>query len=208
MTCQEFERAMPESDGYPTVDQAYHLTSCAECSELVEDLKAISRQARLLQDSHEPAARVWNSIEIALRREGLIREPQSAPFLVHSGKPGRWRLAWLIPVTAVVLLTFGVLRYERAPAETAKQTPVLLSASSEIAASASEDQQFLDAVSRRTPAMRASYEANLRDVNSYISDAEESAKENPNDEQAQQYLMSAYEQKTMVYDIALNRSVR
>jgi hypothetical protein len=82
-------------------------------------------------------------------------------------------------------------------------------ATSEIAdASSPDDQQLLDVVSRRAPAMRASYEANLRDVNSYIRDAEESAKINPNDEQAQQYLMNAYEQKSMVYEIALNRSVR
>jgi hypothetical protein len=208
MTCQEFERALPESEGDPTVEQAYHLNSCRGCSGLVQDLNAISHQARLLQDSDEPAARVWNSIEIALRREGLIRAPESAPFRVPS-RPSRWRLAWLIPAAVIILLTLGVVQYKRSPVQTAQVTSNSSMATSEIAdASSPDDQQLLDVVSRRAPAMRASYEANLRDVNSYIRDAEESAKINPNDEQAQQYLMNAYEQKSMVYEIALNRSVR
>ncbi len=72
-------------------------------------------------------------------------------------------------------------------------------------ASTAGDQQLLEAVSRRTPAMRASYEANLRDVDSYIHDAQESLKTDPNDEQAQQYLLNAYEQKSMVYQMALQQ---
>jgi len=204
MTCQEFERALPENEGDPTVEQAYHLNSCRGCSGLVEDLNAISQQARLLQDSDEPAARVWNSIEIALRREGLIRAPESAPFLVPR-RPNRRRLAWLIPAAVIILLTFGVVQYKRSPVQTAQLTS---NSSMATDASSADDQQLLDVVSRRAPAMRASYEANLRDANSYIRDAEESAKINPNDEQAQQYLMNAYEQKSMVYEIALNRSVR
>ena len=55
--------------------------------------------------------------------------------------------------------------------------------------------------------MRASYAANLRDVNSYIRDAEESVKIDPNDEQAQKYLMDAYEQKSIVYEMAMDRSL-
>jgi hypothetical protein len=55
--------------------------------------------------------------------------------------------------------------------------------------------------------MRASYEANLEDVNSYIRDAEASTRSNPNDEQAQQSLMNAYEQRAMVYEMALDRSL-
>ena len=57
------------------------------------------------------------------------------------------------------------------------------------------------------PSMRAEYEANLRSVNAYIRDAEESADSDPNDEVAQQYLRNAYEQKAMVYEMALDRSL-
>jgi len=44
-------------------------------------------------------------------------------------------------------------------------------------------------------------------VNEYIRDAEESAQADPNDEEAQQSLMDAYEQRAMVYDMALDRSM-
>jgi hypothetical protein len=43
-------------------------------------------------------------------------------------------------------------------------------------------------------------------VNAYIEDAEASAKQNPTDEEAQQSLMNAYEQRSMVYEMALDRS--
>jgi hypothetical protein len=72
---------------------------------------------------------------------------------------------------------------------------------------ASEDQQLLNTVAARMPSMRSAYETNLRSVNAYIRDAEQSARSNPNDEVAQQYLISAYEQKAMVYEMALDRSL-
>ncbi len=207
MTCEEFERVLPEHEGSHTVEQQSHLKSCSPCSELVADLNAISEQAKFLRDTDEPNPRVWNSIEIALRQEGLIREPESAPFLVHS-RPRRRRLAWMIPAGALILLMVGVVEYKRAPVQSVAQKSVSASAVSVIAdASSLDDQQLLEVVSKHAPAMRASYAANLRDVNSYIRDAEESVKIDPNDEQAQKYLMDAYEQKAMVYEIAMDRSL-
>ena len=62
-------------------------------------------------------------------------------------------------------------------------------------------------MSSHSPTLLASYQADLRDVNSYIRDAEQSVETNPNDAEAQQYLMDAYDQKAMVYEMALNRSL-
>ena len=70
-----------------------------------------------------------------------------------------------------------------------------------------DDQQLLEEVSSSSPAVRASYENDLRHVNEYIRDAEQSAKAHPDDEEAQQYLMNAYEQKAMVYELAMDRSL-
>jgi len=70
-----------------------------------------------------------------------------------------------------------------------------------------DDQQILEAIGSRSPAVRAEYAANLQNVNNYIRDAEESAQADPNDEEAQQSLMDAYEQRAMVYDMALDRSM-
>jgi hypothetical protein len=207
MNCEEFELALPDVDDDPTIEQQSHLNSCSACAELVADLDAISQQAKLLGNSEEPSPRVWNFIEIALRQEGLIREQKSEPFLVPR-RPPRRRLEWLIPVAAMVLLMLGIVQYKRTSRPVASR-PNAEMASSQIAEAANiaDDQQLLEVVSRRTPAMRASYEANLRDVNSYIRDAEESVKIDPNDAQARRDLMNAYEQRSMVYEMALDRSL-
>jgi hypothetical protein len=44
-------------------------------------------------------------------------------------------------------------------------------------------------------------------VTASLLNAEQSAHSDPNDEVAQQYLRSAYEQKAMVYEMALDRSL-
>jgi hypothetical protein len=67
-----------------------------------------------------------------------------------------------------------------------------------------DDQQFLDQVSGRSPEMKATYESQLRSVNSYIQDAEAYLKRNPADEDARRHLMHAYEQKAMLYQMALD----
>src|SRR5438034_10931245 len=76
MNCAEFQRVLPETiEGGGSAEHQAHLISCPQCSGLVSDLNAISKTARLLRASEEPSPRVWNSIEISLRREGLIRQP-------------------------------------------------------------------------------------------------------------------------------------
>ena len=66
---------------------------------------------------------------------------------------------------------------------------------------------MLAAVASRSPAMQAQYASNLQNVNAYIRDAEESAQADPNDEEAQQIVMDAYEQRAAVYEMALDRSL-
>lgn len=67
-----------------------------------------------------------------------------------------------------------------------------------------EDQQFLNDVGQRSPRMKAEYENQLRAVNSYIRDAEAYLRQNPGDEDARQHVMAAYEQKAMLYQMALD----
>jgi hypothetical protein len=212
MTCEEFQRVLPELGSVHSIEQEQHLKSCTACLGLVADLNAIAQQARLLQSSDEPSPWVWNSLEVALRQEGLIRPAQSErsriPFPLFAG-----RLRWLAPLAATLLLVFGVLMFERGTgqpqsAET-QATPAgtVTAALQPNDAMATDDQQLLNTVAARTPSMRAAYEADLRSVNSYIRDAEQSAHSDPNDEIAQQYLRNAYEQKAMVYEMALDRSL-
>jgi hypothetical protein len=211
MTCEEFRRVLPELGSGHGIEQEKHLKSCCECSDLLADLNAISQQARLLQGSEDPSPWVWNSIEVALRQEGLIRQPQ----LEHQRTPAPllgWRLRWLVPLGATLVLVFGVLIYQRGTGQPqmAKQPspPAGVTANLQPAdVMGGEDLQLLNTVGERMPSMRATYEADLRSVNAYIRDAEQSAHSNPNDEVAQQYLTNAYEQKAMVYEMALDRSL-
>jgi hypothetical protein len=217
MNCSEFERLLPDIlDSDRTAEQESHLKFCSACSNLLSDLDAISQHARLLQGSEEPSRRVWNSLEIALRQEGLIRPPQRQLILIE-GFSRRRRMSWLVPVAAALVVAFGVLRYEHKPAERraalvaspalVAAAPVAVLAPATRRWSPASDEQLLKLVSSHSPALLASYQADLRDVNSYIRDAEQSIETNPNDAEAQQYLMDAYDQKAMVYEMALNRSL-
>ncbi len=220
MNCVEFHETLPDvTDNSRTAEQEIHLTSCPACSNLMADLALIASEARQLQSVAEPSSRVWNSIEIALRQEGLIRDSRPGPSLVPS-VPRRWNMGWLAPVAAVLLVGFGILVYQRGsgPAKPVAQL------SSDVPATVarletgknplpvnnakSEDDQLLAAVASRSPAMQAQYASNLQNVNAYIRDAEESAHADPNDEEAQQIVMDAYGQREAVYEMALDRSMQ
>jgi hypothetical protein len=208
MTCEEFERVLPELEGGHSIEQESHLRSCSACSGLVKDLHAISEQARLLQGSEEPSPWVWNSIEVSLRQEGLIHPSQPEHARTHVPLLN-WRLRWLVPLAAALLVAFGVLMHQRFAAvpQMTVATGTVDQQPNEASLMASDDQQLLNTVAQRMPSMRAAYETNLRSVNAYIRDAEQTAHSNPNDEVAQQHLMNAYEQKAMVYEMALDRSL-
>jgi hypothetical protein len=68
-----------------------------------------------------------------------------------------------------------------------------------------EDQQFLSAVSTLAPSMRASYENQLQAVNADIRETQAYVDRNPADADARQHLMDAYQQKALLYQIALDR---
>jgi hypothetical protein len=217
MTCAEFQQVLPEMlEGDRNTEHTAHLASCSACSDLISDLKAISEAARQLRASDEPSPRVWNSLEIELRRQGLIRQPQRELALASSGR--RWPLAWIVPALAALLVGFGILRYQRGsnqPSESARnEAPaapnvalVPASTSPKPRISREDDQQLLEAVGTKSPAVRAQYAADLSHVNSYIEDAEQSAQSDPNDEDAQQSLLNAYDQRAMLYQMALDRSL-
>src|SRR5437016_12876686 len=212
MNCAEFQRVLLETiEAGGSAEHQAHLISCPQCSGLVSDLNAISKTARLLRASEEPSPRVWNSIEISLRREGLIRQ-LLRDRSVADRSSWRWSLTWLVPVAAALLIGFGVIVYQRGPAQqsqVAEKVPAVAPSRQVVnrPGANDDDQQVLEAIGSRSPAIRADYAANLQNVNDYIRDAEESAQADPNDEEAQQSLMDAYGQRAMVYDMALDRSM-
>src|SRR5208337_1201999 len=72
-------------------------------------------------------------------------------------------------------------------------------------APSAEDQQFLSAVSTLAPSMRTTYELQLQAVNADIRETQAYVDRNPGDMDARQHLMDAYQQKALLYQIALDR---
>ena len=75
----------------------------------------------------------------------------------------------------------------------------------EESAPSADDQQFLSVVSTLAPAMKASYEQQLQVVNADIRESQAYVDQNPGDADARQHLMEAYQQKALLYQIALDR---
>jgi hypothetical protein len=213
MTCAEFEQVLPDlMEGAHNLEVEAHLNSCPKCWELVSDLRAITDECKLLRSSEEPSQQVWNSIEAALRREGLIHESEPRrPFLVPSARRRWGATAWLMPLAAALLIAIAFVMSRPGTGRLAKQTnpptQVTVPTSPTSAETAEDDQQVLAEVADSAPMMEATYEENLRNVNSYIRDAEAALKANPNDDEARQYLMEARQQKEMLYEMALDRSL-
>jgi hypothetical protein len=59
-----------------------------------------------------------------------------------------------------------------------------------------------------SPSTRSVYEENLKNVNASIQEAEATLAQDPNNEDAQHFLNDAYHQKAMVYELAMDRSMR
>jgi hypothetical protein len=213
MNCQQFQETLPyiiESGGGG--EDESHLRECESCAALVQDLRYIAEQAKLLLPMHDPNPRVWNNIEQSLQREGLLPEGRM-PLLGHIQKNSTsqaqtksWTtLGGALALTAVIVFAVVLTNYKPTQLQ---QTP--LSAQNSATDSQqfnSDDQQLISQVSRQSPEAQRAYEASLRDVNAYIADAEQAAKSDPSDASAQALLQDAYEQKEMVYQMATARSL-
>jgi hypothetical protein len=288
MKCSDVDRILPDIvDGVPIegsqhLDVQSHLRTCADCSELVSDLKMIASEARHLSDSEsdDPPARVWVRIAAELRAEGLIREPELTRPVLLPTRQRRWNPFWLAPV-AVAIVAVGSYTLIHRPAQTTSATVAQQAASQEVQApqqtpsqalatqpsaaqpastpqqaraqtahpastqaspkqpatselaktaaspdvqpsrspadddsaeraqvtlpSSSEDNQFLSEVSLRAPAMRAAYANQLQAVNNEISETRAYLNRYPGDMDARQHLLDVYQQKAMLYQIALDR---
>jgi hypothetical protein len=202
MNCGEFQKSLPNIiDGGGTPEQQAHLKACAVCSDLVQDLRYIAEQAKLLVPMHDPSPRVWAGIQGSLEREGLVR-PSSAGRFQPSVMAGgaRWgNFARWGAVAALALVAVWIVGTRMN--EPGTQTAEVASPASDIAADA-DDQQLIAMVAKHAPERAEVYQRSLNDVNSYIADVKKSLAQDPGDQQAREHLMQAYEQKAMLYDIA------
>lgn len=68
-----------------------------------------------------------------------------------------------------------------------------------------DDQQFLSEVSSRAPTMRTNYENQLQAVDNEIRETQAYIDQHPGDVDARQHLLEVYQQKAMLYQMALER---
>lgn len=211
MTCVELQQSLAEIEDASSDEQRAHLRTCSSCSALVEELALIIASAPALLEAGEPSPRVWNAIEIQLRQEGLIR-PQRAKqpsgmSLAASAAPSRWGWARLMIPAAALLILVSIFAYQRSrmPQPIATQQPVNIAP--EVSLAGLNDDELLQEVSNQAPAMKAQYANNLLHVNDYIADAKKSLDADPNDEEARRSLMDAYQQKSMLFELAMDRSL-
>src|SRR5258708_16373793 len=206
MTCVELQESLAEIEDAGAAEQRAHLKCCDGCFALVTELNLIVSAAVDLREAKEPSHRVWNSIEITLRQEGMIQAPRSR----HSHIPScgsRWEWSrWMIPAAVVLLLTLGLyVRRISAPKQIAEETTQTVV--SDLAVAGLNDADLLQEVSAQPAMMRAQYEDNLRRVNEYIQDAKMIVNANPNAEEAPRSLMEAYQEKAMLFELAMDRSL-
>ena len=198
MTCAEFQKVLPyiiESGG--SVDEEQHLRECHVCSDLVQDLRYICEQAKLLVPMEDPSPAVWDGIRGSLEREGLVKKPARARgrLLGSSGV-----LPWIASVALVVLVVSGIILYRRA-----SESHTALNAAAPAIDNTDDDpqdQQLLTQVAQVRPEMKDAYTQNLKQVNKSIKESKKALDSDPSDEDARTALMRAYEQKAMVYEMA------
>lgn len=211
MTCVELQASLAENENANSSEQRAHLKNCPDCSALVADLLVIACTAGELRAVEEPDARVWNGIEAALRREGLIR-PQRTKGSLLPAFSGSWGWTrWMLPVAAALLVAVGVLIRQHSASHQiasneAPAQPALSEAGSDLGAGLN-DADLMQEVEQQPLALQAEYSESLRRANQYIADAKNVLAADPNDEEARRALMEAYQQKAMLFEFALDRSL-
>jgi hypothetical protein len=211
MNCVELQASLADIDDGrspgQSPEQRAHLKSCPDCSALVAELDLIIATAPELSAAEEPSPRVWNSIEIALRQEGLIRPQRASRSLLPSlSSPWRWA-RWATPVAAALLIAVGLYVRQQSPSQPLAVNPTAITPVSDLAVAGLNDDDLLQEVAQLSPDVKAQYADNLKHVNEYIQDAKSVVAANPNDEEARRSLMEAYQEKAMLFDLAMDRSL-
>lgn len=212
MTCVELQESLAENESGSNAAQRAHLRDCPQCSALVAELLVIACAAGELRAANEPSPRVWNSIEIALKQEGLIRPQHTGRSLLPSFSSYSGWARWALPVAAALLITVGIMVRQYAPSRNLASNDyatraAVNQAGADLAIAGLNDDDLMQEVAQQAPALQAQYTENLRHANEYIQDAKNNVTANPNDEDARRTLMEAYQQKAMLFELALDRSL-
>jgi hypothetical protein len=202
MHCQEFEEytnRFPEQEPPAGSPAAAHLRNCPRCAARMADLEEIIRTAASLP-AFDPPERVWIALRARLEEEGMLR--RQAGLLERLGLE---RPAAPLPTLATAalcalaaLLLFLPSRFtgpERGGFPAGGEQASVWSfprIHQQLASTEAEENRDLGL---RDPEVVASYQQNLALVDNLIGVCQKSVDDNPDDEMARDYLLTAYQQK-------------
>jgi hypothetical protein len=196
MRCDEFDAyAARWLEGERAPEAAGHLQDCNRCSARMADLELIVSTAAALPGL-EPPECVWTSLRAQLEAEGLLRSRKSLRERWLEFFPTRPRTA--VATALIFALAAGLLIVPPSPApgtgrNTADGSFLRLSHVHDQLASAEASANL--GLHLRDPEVAASYQQNLALVDSLIGECQQKVNEDPNDDMARQYLVTAYQQK-------------
>ena len=209
------------SDPFERSSVEQHLTTCAACRQLVEDLREIKRATGAL-DLREPPARVWGRIERAIKLEGNAGVDNVARRLQPSGggrgpaKAGHYvrggTLPWLAAAAAIVLATVVGLRFMPGRDQAGSPPGAVETTSAGDAAQAIESElrlaeahyekaiKGLEQIANTDqgaldPGTAATLQKNLAVIDQAISESRAAVRSQPTNEPAQQSLVENFKAK-------------
>jgi len=202
MRCSEFEEhtAHYPEQGLPAGGPAEaHLRDCPRCALRFADLERIVTAASALP-LLEPPERVWIALRARLEAEGMFRRRPSLLERVGVGvllEPGAALATAAMCALAALLLLLpsrisGPGSGGNLASERALPTWSFPRIHQQLAATEAEESNDL---LLRDPAVVASYRQSLLLVDNLIGTCQKSVDEDPNDEMARDYLLTAYQQK-------------
>jgi hypothetical protein len=202
MQCKEVEVVL-EHEGWTPLPEAAreHVSGCAACQNLVEDLTAIVATAHLLPAEVEPPARVWTSLRAQLEEEGIIKPAaaERGSWLQGFSDLFRSRVLATAAVGLLVIAAVGLQIQRLAPATEARNVY------DDAATVLNADEANLSRMQLGGSVVDVSLRQNLDIVDKFIADCEQRVKEEPRDDLAREYLTGAYQQKAELLSAMMER---
>jgi len=112
-----------------------------------------------------------------------------------------------VVLASTAVLALAVLLVNYRPTAPTSQEATTAAAPQNNATANADDQMLVTQVSQQNADVGKAYEASLKEINSYISDAEQAVNDDPGDSAAQEHLLDAYQQKAMLYEMATARAL-
>ena len=201
MRCEQFMEYAPDwMEGQRSAEVLAHRSACSRCSSLITDLEAIQQAAPLLgQAETDPPERVWLAVRAGLQAEGILRPYRTWLERLSDLVPAVPRPA-LVGACAALLAASALLFVTGGPNSAAPEIPLARSTPPSIAMVLSAqlagvERKTIGSVHAHDPAIAASYRQNMAIVDNFITVCEKRVEEDPQNDVARDYLLSAYQQK-------------